>query len=193
MLRHTLHSKDKQCHPRWTSGMVAMECAQWTATGRPRTGEIYVDTGRIFVAYTEKWWILDGCSWNCWMQTLNRYSLEDALFHTWPSGATWAPTQTAAGWATGARTRAWGDALHQWEVSKSSLNSDFKNILHPWEVSNSSYLPDIFNIWYLQLMFWIRQLPSIDGRSAIHLLASHFEITSTYGRWAISSYLRSIQ
>merc|ERR1712037_929428 len=31
------------------------------------------------------------------------------------TGATWAPTLMAAGWVTGARTRAWGAALHPWE------------------------------------------------------------------------------
>ena len=33
------------------------------------------------------------------------------------SGVTWVPTRTAAGWGTGARTRAWGVALHLWEVN----------------------------------------------------------------------------
>merc|ERR1711936_1143902 len=35
-------------------------------------------------------------------------------------GVTWVPTQTAAGWGTGARTRAWGVALHLWEAPSST-------------------------------------------------------------------------
>merc|ERR1711936_700558 len=31
-------------------------------------------------------------------------------------GVTWVPTRTDAGWGTGARTRAWGVALHLWEA-----------------------------------------------------------------------------
>ena len=37
------------------------------------------------------------------------------------SGATWALTLLAAGWATGARTRAWEAALHPWEVRESDI------------------------------------------------------------------------
>merc|ERR1719305_1938042 len=36
------------------------------------------------------------------------------------TGATWAPTLLAAGWVTGARTRAWGAALHPWEAQMAS-------------------------------------------------------------------------
>ena len=36
-------------------------------------------------------------------------------------GATWEPTRTAAGWATGAKIRAWEDAQPPWEVSVTSI------------------------------------------------------------------------